>query len=313
MRIGSFFENLWNQITGNDEVPSHRNYTMRDYIMNTYYTQRYNYYRRFNPQKLKNISAPHKRGYNLLFADNFIQENWDTIGKDKWKIGEHWGLHHPERPNVYYGPPEVRNGKTYFTCKYKPKEFTVNGEKRVVPYEVSLLSSAKWFRTQYGRFECRMTLPDAPWSWPAFWMWGPTWPPEIDVIEAYGGKTGKNAVNQKMCLHFGQTDHSAFGSDAKNNKQQLPAWGLKIDEPENLGKNFYEFAMEWTPEKIEIFTNGIKVWQFTEKEIIERDFNNGPMWVVINNSIFNYNEHNSEYYSEFQVDYIRVYDFSQGR
>ena len=67
--------------------------------------------------------------------------------------------------------------------------------------KVSSLSQ-KSFKQQYGRFECRMTIPHEKYVWPAFWMWGSTWPPEIDVHELYGGKDGKKAGRQEMGLHY---------------------------------------------------------------------------------------------------------------
>ena len=91
----------------------------------------------------------------------------------KWKIGEGWGAFHPDKMNVYYGPPEIipNTSTAKFTVKHKPKTFVYQGQDVEIPFQVSLLSSQKSFKQQYGRWECRCTIPFNPWVWPAFWMW----------------------------------------------------------------------------------------------------------------------------------------------
>ena len=208
---------------------------------------------------------------------------------------------HPEKPNVYYGTPEVDyvNGLTKFTCKYNPKVFPKeDGGTITIPYEVSLLSSDAWFRQKYGRFECRMTIPDAPYSFPAFWVWGGDPYAEIDMYEGKGRKSGKTVVYQDMNMHW---------VDENGIWKHLRTSSVKLDGVFNFQNKFHEFVLEWTPDKIEIYTNGYKVFQYTNKEILDKRFNI-PLWIIINNSILpQYTEHNPNYYSEFLVDYIRVY------
>jgi beta-glucanase (GH16 family) len=271
--------------------------TPKDYLFNQWYRLIFFYHRIFKTRKFKNNSTLFKKDYELIFVDNFKEINWNSVGNDKWKIGEQWGEYHPGRPNTYFGAPKLKkvDGEIYtaFTSEYNPKEF--NGI--TIPYESSWLTSCNFLKTKYGRFECRMTLPDEEWSWPAFWLWGSPWPPEIDIIEAYGWDSGKTAVYQEINMHYGENS---------SNREHIRPWIIKIGKSKNLTKEFYEFAMEWSPNNIEIFTNGIKIFQYTKKEILDKWFNQ-PMWVVINNNVRNLTEHKPNYYSEFLVDYIRVY------
>lgn len=250
-------------------------------------------------------SPKEKPGYTLVFEENFEKENWDRWGEGKWKIGEGWGLYHPGKPNVHYGPPELDVEKKLgrFTTKYSPKTFISNtGEHINVPYEVSLLSSEFWFTKRYGRFECRMTLPDAPKSFPAFWLWGAPPYGEIDIYEGSGRRTGKTVMFQDMNLHW--VDDNDKWNDLRTSR-------IKLDRFKDFPGKFYEFALEWTPDKIEIFTNGYKVFEYTNKEIIRQYFSH-PLWIIINNSIQpSYKKINPDYYSEFYVDYIRVYDIKK--
>lgn len=255
------------------------------------------------PKKLQNKSPKEKPGMVLVFEETFNEISWNETGdSDNWKVGGS-NLYHPSRLNVWYGEPELRDGGYgAFTARYNPREIYVYQLDKVIefPYEVSKLFSYNLFEQQYGRFECRMTLPYAKWSWPAFWLWGAPWPPEIDIIEAYGRETGDDVVYQEINLHWGERD----------NPQQMGAWKIKIDKPKNIGNNFYEFAVEWRKDRIDFFTNGIRVFTFNDVDILEEWFSQ-PMWVVINNSIRHagVDELGVDYYSEFLVDYIRVYKF----
>lgn len=278
-------------------------FSSSDGLTNRWLRTKFKFQRVLNTSKLSDCSPLKKDGMILVFEENFEKKTWKEENA-QWRVGGS-ALYHPRKLNVYYGPPELRNGGyAAFTVRYNPKELYVYQFDTIIefPYEVSKLTSHSFFEQQYGRFECRMTLPVAKHSWPAFWMWGRPWPPEIDVIEAYGKETGLDAIYQEINLHWGEGD----------NPQQMGAWKIKIDKPENLGQNFYEFAVEWRPDRVDFFTNGVRVFQFTDTEVLNRWFDQS-MWVVINNSIkrAGFSELGEYYYSEFLVDYIRVYQFEE--
>jgi beta-glucanase (GH16 family) len=274
----------------------------KDKIINTLLKGRFWFYKNFQPNKRSNYSPSNKKGYKLLFEDDFDEVSWGYSGENEWKIGEFWGEFHPDNLDTYYGPPKLIKGDScaLFNVTHKPKVF---GDK-TIPFEVSLLSSEKMFRKQYGRFECRMTLPKGVGSWPAFWLYGPTWPPEIDVIETYGRDKGKTNNIQEINLHYGRTEDFTYDN--------MGAWKIKVDKLKRINKTFYEFALEWHPDKIEIFVDNIKVFQFTDKEILDKHLNKeyGAMWVIIGHNLEPgyVNPEDNTYYSSFKVDYIRVYD-----
>lgn len=272
---------------------------------NEYLRMRYGAYRITGSDKINDRSPLEKEGFELVLNETFEHVSWNETGDaNHWKVGGS-NKYHPRRLNVYYGPPELREGGyAAFTSRYNPRELYVYQLDSVIefPYEVSKLFSYNFIKQKYGRFECRMTLPYAPHSWPAFWLWGPPWPPEIDVIEALGRETGKSVVYQEINLHYGTQD----------NRRQMGAWPVKIDRPRNIGNVFYEFALEWYPDRLDFYTNGVLVFRFDDREILDKWFNQ-PMWVVINNSIryAGFEELGPDYYSEFLVDYIRVYKLAE--
>ncbi|MFW6246797.1 MAG: glycoside hydrolase family 16 protein [bacterium] len=283
--------------------------SLKDYFVNFLMKLRFQFYRIFLNSKIKNYwSSANKKGMELTFEDDFDEVSWGNVGENyKWVIGEHWGRFHPDKPNVHYVEPTLIENESHalFRVKHNPKIFTSNGEEILIPFEASLLSSAKSFRQKYGRFECRMTLPVGRGAWPAFWLWGSTWPPEIDVIEAIGDKNGLDTKFQEINLHYGR--HSL------NNREDLRPWSIKLDNNRTVGKYYHEFAVEWSPNKIEFFTDGIKVFQYTNKEILDKWFNtdDANTWIVINNSLRDgfVRDNETMYYTDFKVDYIRAYKF----
>ena len=180
-----------------------------------------------------------------------------------------------------------------------PQPITINHRK-------SLLTSQVSFQQQYGRFECRCTIPFFRGSWPAFWLWtqkgdeGSKIYTEIDIFELYGRKDGKKAGIQEINLHYWLNDVV----------QTMMPWKVKIQkDPDQL--RFHEFVLEWTPKKIEIFTDGQKIFRYTRKDVLDEYYNQPgqSMWIVINNGMDpKYVPADDESYeSEFWVDYIRAY------
>lgn len=285
--------------------------TLSDLICNIYYKIRYRIYNKWFYHKLNNKSPLYKKGYLPTFVDDFDEESWGTnaeSGHKQWLIGESSGLFHPDYERVYYGPPELIEGTGFatFTVKYKPREFTKwkTNEKFTAPYEVSRISTPFSLEQSYGRFECRCTLPKEKGTWPAFWLYGQTWPPEIDVFETYGKKDGSTNNILKFNLHYGHTHDNTY--------EQMGAWGIKIDEIQLIDKIYHEYAVEWSPNKIEVFIDGMKVFVYSRKEILDKYYNisTAKMRIVMNHSIEEkyIDKDDKEYYSEFKVDYVRAYD-----
>ena len=281
------------------------NLTIKDYFVNLYLRHRYQYLLANNPKSLNTISKASKEGWELTFEDDFTAPSWHNNPQQKWIIGEPWGAYHPGWLNKYFAEP-VWDGYTnaIFEVKFNPKEFDSG---KVIPYSASWLSTGHLFQQQYGRFECRMTLPIGVGVWPAFWLWGPTWPPEIDIIEAYGRDTGYKTTHQEFNVHW---------RNRGNHKQSRP-WAVKITDIPRLTREAYnEFALEWDENGMYFYTNDIKVFQFTNKRVLNRNFNIPGItpFVVININIdkrIGINNVYEDYYSSFAVDYIRVYKKSK--
>jgi Glycosyl hydrolases family 16 len=285
--------------------------TLSDLICNIFYKIRYRFYNMYLFDKLKNKSPLYKNGYLPTFVDDFEEESWGTKNDNKlWLVGEQSGMFHPDYTRIYYGPPTIINGTGFatFTVKYKPRTFPDDyrtGNPVTIPYEATRISTPYSLEQSYGRFECRCTLPKEKGTWPSFWLYGQTWPPEIDVFETYGGKNGKTNNILKLNLHYGFTHDKT--------KSELGAWGIKIDNNKLINNVFHEYAVEWTSTKIEFFIDGLKVFIYSRKDILDKYFNT-KMRIVMNHSIEDkyIDKDDKDYYSEFKVDYVRAYDIRKG-
>lgn len=276
-----------------------------EYFKNIFYRIRFWYFRNFKKSKLKNKSDARFGKGHLVFEEDFDDSSW----VDRWNVGGH-APYHPDYKMTYYGPPSKVHGTSYalFTVEYKPKIFPANTwpndslEELTIPFEVTRISTIDTFKQQYGRFECRCSLPTQKGVWPAFWMWGSTWPPEIDVFETYGGKKAKTNFIQKINLHFGKV--------IDGTKSDMGAWGIRVGNRKKKHQ-WHEFACEWRRDKIEFFTDGVKVFTYSRKDILDKWFNvkDAKMWVVVNHSIEAdvISKEDKDFKSHFYVDYVRVY------
>lgn len=282
---------------------------LNDIIVNLILKFKYWFTISFIPKKIKNKSSIDKNR-TLLFEDDFNETSWSTKhNSEKWNVRSGWGMYHPDEPHCYYAPPfDIKNSYVNLGVRYNPKTFNdvkKVGEKITIPYEVSRMIINDKYITQYGRFECRCKMPNTYAAWPAFWLTGAmSWPPEIDIFENYGQKTGKPINIQKINLHYGVIKDGT--------KTDMMPWGIKVSPYKYFIHEFHEYALEWDKNKMEIFVDGIKVFQYTRKDILDKWYNqeNGKMHTIINNSIdknFKKDIDDVDYQSEFLIDYVRIY------
>jgi len=262
-------------------------------------------YRTVFKWKLSSQSPRIKSGWELTFEDEFDHVSWgNSDNYEKWIVGQGWDPY-VEGTIFHVGPPEAVPNSSFarFSTKFKPAMICdKNNIPYYVPYQASILSTTLNFKQQHGRFECRCTIPHGKWTWPAFWMWGSTWPPEIDVFEMWGGKDGKTSAVQWFDLHYNMKPDGSHDS--------LPKFGVRVEEENE--HNWHHFAVEWTPDRISFFTDGYKIYQYSDKNVLDKFFNteNAYMWIVIGSGMDPKAAKAGEdknYYSDFLVDYVRAY------
>ena len=299
-----------------------RHMSLKDRIFNRFYQRRYKFYSKHCKRKLKNYSPKVKPGRELVFEDDFDEVSWSRKSLDiwrKWGIGEHWGAFHPGNARSWWTEP-VLNGDSTISCqtRIEPKTFYRKDEggywysppinfdpveEITLQYSVGGLSTAhkkpdgeNIFKQQYGRWECRCRVPSDQGVRSAYWMWGSTWPPEIDVFEVDGRSDHED---QKINLHYNRHEdgtHDSIGSTL----------GAQRRDGE-----WQEYVLEWSPGKIEMYTDGIKVFRCTTEKITKwYDDPIAEMWVLIYQTVIGDNVKEPDengIISSFDIDYVRVY------
>ena len=305
-----------------------RGLTLSDWILNKFYVWRYKFYAKYCKGKLKDHSPRLKEGLELTFEDDFDSVSWSRKQTDtwrKWGIGEHWGSFHPRNGRSWWTEP-IFNGDSTISCvtRHEPKTFyrkdpgghwyspPVNFEpieELTVPYSVGGISTAhrgddgeNLFKQQYGRWECRCRVPADKGVRSAYWMWGSTWPPEIDVFEIDGRK---DHSDQKINLHFG-VNEDTDGDGVKEH----PSLGSTMGAKRRDGK-WQEFTLVWEPGKMKMVTDGITIFRITSKKVLKwYDDPIAQMWVLVYQAVIGDDVAEPDengIISSFDIDYVRVY------
>jgi len=222
-----------------------------------------------------------------------------------WRTKEPWGRIHPDKAWNYYDKKAVGvdiDGTLHLKTHYNPTSIIHEHKVYEPKYGVGLISSTKKFHLGY--FEIEAKLPTGYALWPAFWMYGSPWPPEIDIVEAYTG-------NRQDYLHFNIHNPLAYnkvescihhGVVAEGTKDSMPARaGMIFKDPR---KHFIRYACNWQKDKIEIYYDGRRVRTITDKQILKEM--DQPQMVVINNHLTSKGlDKVNKQESDFQIKYFK--------
>ncbi|AFR27665.1 glycoside hydrolase family 16 protein [Arthrobacter sp. Rue61a] len=184
-----------------------------------------------------------------------------------------------------------------YQCHYGPCQYT----------SARLISAGKFSRTQ-GRFEARLKVPKGQGMWPAFWMLGDNvftdgWPAsgELDVMENVGKEPG---------TVWGSIHGPGYsGANASNASYTLP--GGKA-----LGDAFHTFTVDWGPDSITWYIDGISYSQKTKATtsgpwVFDHDF-----FLLLNLAVGGYwpgaPNSGTQFPQSLLVDYVRVYELASG-
>ena len=179
-----------------------------------------------------------------------------------------------------------------------------------VLYGTAQINTSQTWAQTYGYFEIEARIPRGQGRWPAFWLTfaGEGWPPEIDVLEAYGA--GFDAPTKwdnqfNTAVFFDARDaeknktqdvniENPFDADPNRRVPKVKTRGqnqiynfAKRQNPQrDFGINIYDdfsvYAMMWTPETITFYFGKdrdtlAEVYRTPTPEDV-----NDPMYVIIN-------------------------------
>jgi len=242
------------------------------------------------------ISPIQKKGWELTFTDNF-----DSIDKMKWRLGQPWGYYHDASLHQHHSLKQVwcDSGYLHLGGAFEPQAFIHRDSNIVIPYGIGLINSDISFMQKYGFFEIRCKNPEGPATWPAFWLTGAhRWPPEIDIFEMYGKKTGTRIHKQISSIHYGVSETKSRGTLVR-----------QIRLTKDTDKEFHVYACKWSPYFIKFYTDGILVKkQRINKHL--RKFLNDEMVIIINNGFeAKYLKYLPKDFkgNVFMIDWVRAY------
>jgi Glycosyl hydrolases family 16 len=215
-----------------------------------------------------------------------------------------------------YRPEQVRVSDGTAKLVAEPLVPPIAGDacyENLCTYKAGLLSTARpnadrggqyLFPFTYGYVETRIKYPAVPGFFTAFWM-VPTNPTyeyrnEIDIAEILGGES--DIVY--MAYHHDNRNQK-FSINQLSDKQNNGACPVR-----DYSRDWTRFGVDWQPDHIAWYINGIKCGEFTDAAQIE----NGPMQIILHMMIDNTWERDAgsvladqTMVDQLEVDYIRVY------
>lgn len=234
-------------------------------------------------------------GYHLVLEDNF-----DSLNHEIWRIGHPWGSFHPDNLNQYFADSVIfKNGFLYLANTYAPKVFSNVDTTVNIPYAIGVLHSGPGFAQQYGYFEMRCKMPIGAATWPSFWLTGKTrWPPEIDIFENYGKQNGKQIHKQTSTVHWGVQGEPSRAFISRK---------TKITAAKDT--NYHVYACKWTDKSIQFYTDG-KLTNYIKVGKRLRFWMDDEMVIIINNGLeakFLPKDKSNYATNYLVVDWIKVY------
>lgn len=264
-------------------------------------------------------SADSGRNWRIVFSEEFDGADydhkkltpcfdWNYAGRCTSSFNNGKETYKPEQVRVSDGtaklvaeplfPPEANDSCFQDSCTYK----------------AGLLSTARpnvesgqyLFPFVYGYVESRMKFPGQPGFFTAFWMVPATpsfdYENEIDVMEVLGGQP--ETIHMTYSYNNREESYSVNGGERGNNGT-CPV--------RDYADDWVRFGVDWQPDHIAWYIDGIECGRFTDAEHIEK----GPMQLILHMMIDNDWERRAGSIltdqtraDQLEVDYIRVYQES---
>lgn len=250
-------------------------------------------------------SVQHSRsaGYlELVFSDDFDGSGLDT---NKWATCYWWNkngcTNEGNNEEQWYEPANVvvSNGILSLTAQKGPvqgsngKNYGFTSGMVTTGRMVDNPREAARYPFLYGYVEVRARMPRGKGLWPAIWMLpvDHTSKPEIDIMEILGD----DPKTLHMNFHYADANGKTYRSDG--------GWVSDTD----LTGDWHTFAVDWQPEAITWYVDGVKRREYTDAAHIP----NRPMYLLMNLAVGGdwpgTPDANTKFPSAFEIDYARIW------
>ncbi len=241
-----------------------------------------------------------ERSWELVWSDEFDGASGTSPNPANWtfEIGtgqDGWGN---QELQYYTNRPENvaldGNGNLVITARSE----SFGGR----PFTSARIKTQGLFEQTYGRFEARIKNPYGPGLWPAFWMLGGNidtvgWPQtgEIDIMEMRG--------QDPTVIHG-----SLHGPGYSGGNPISGSYALKNAR---FDADFYVYAVEWFPDRIDFFVNDYLYNRVRAKDIDGEWVFDHSFFLVLNvavgGSYVGFPNPNTPFPQSMVIDYVRVY------
>jgi beta-glucanase (GH16 family) len=184
-------------------------------------------------------SAPAGGPWRLAFDDEF---SGTALNQNVWTTTYPWGSHynHGNNEAQCYEPGGVTEGGGVLTLTARRAATSCDGITQ--PWSSGMVQSNGGYDFTYGWFEVRAKIPAGHGFWPAFWALPSdhSWPPEIDVMESWGGSSvpGVN-TSYRATYHDPSRGQIGVGVDAAD-----------------LTNTWHTYAADWEPGSLTFYFDG---------------------------------------------------------
>lgn len=223
----------------------------------------------------------------------------------QWITQERWGQVHEEKSHWWYDASCVEidaQHNLHLRTKFNPKTF--NNGAVVSTIGCGLVSCTTKFG--HGRFYLKAKLPKGPNLWPAFWMWSwDTWPPEIDVFEAYSNSRGSYLKPRLLNpLGFWNVQTNVhYTKDGRNKMAKGKTHWFGFQDP---SEHFITYMVDWTPESVKFYYDD-RLVRVIDDPLIMSQLNQTKMNVIINNGVTAEVDKINPPKSDFVIDSFEFY------
>ena len=234
--------------------------------------------------------------WELVWNDEFDQASPDTSA---WELLTRRDSYNNELQ--YYLPEQITtsNGNLVITATDQP----LDGKQ----YRSGRMES--WQTFGFGRFEARMRLTSGQGYWPAFWLFPNSpdvpWPTggEIDILE--------NRGSQPHLVSSAYHYNTVPGSSIVLYDEHSP---LNPDgTPVNFHTTFNDFTVEWEPDEMRFYVNGVNYHTITSDQVINYAT---PKNITLNLAVGGWfggdPDASTPFPADLQVDYVRVWERPEG-
>ncbi|MBX0329808.1 family 16 glycosylhydrolase [Oscillochloris sp. ZM17-4] len=218
-----------------------------------------------------NLADPSK--YRLVWRDEFNGRAGTPPDASVWgnEVGDGVAIGNPGWGNdelQYYtagGANAATDGRGNLAITVKPADGSLQCYYGPCQYTSARLLSKGRFELAYGRVEARVKVPTGAGYWPAFWMLG------TDIDQVSWPQTGEIDIMENV----GRLPNQIFGTLHGPGYAGGQSYGNFYDFPGPVADAFHTFAVEWQPDRIVWYVDGIKYHEATPNDA----FLQGKEWV----------------------------------